>query len=66
MKLYIQGSVKLISGADIRRHNDNGLTPLDLIHDFDEWVNCQLFSDDVVARFKGKRRACRAVSLVYL
>ncbi|CAK8680161.1 unnamed protein product [Clavelina lepadiformis] len=39
-------------GADVRRKNDHGLAPLDLIHDFDEWIACPLFTEDIIARFK--------------
>lgn len=30
-----------------------GLTALDLINDFDEWIESGFFTDDIVARLKG-------------
>ncbi|CAK8680159.1 unnamed protein product [Clavelina lepadiformis] len=45
-------SILIEHGADVRRKNDHGLAPLDLIHDFDEWIACPLFTEDIIARFK--------------
>ena len=32
----------------------SGLTALDFILDFDEWIECGYFSDEIRARLKGK------------
>nr|CAB3262745.1 uncharacterized protein LOC100182602 [Phallusia mammillata] len=45
-------SVLINQGADVRWKNNQGHTALDLIHDYDEWIACTFFSDDIIARFK--------------
>jgi len=38
----------------VRWRNNRGFTALDLIHDYDEWIDCAIFSPDIVARLKGR------------
>nr|XP_026689433.1 uncharacterized protein LOC100182602 isoform X2 [Ciona intestinalis] len=45
-------SILIEKGADVRKKNMHGITALDLIHDFDEWISSTLFTDDIIARFK--------------
>ncbi|XP_067933694.1 uncharacterized protein [Watersipora subatra] len=45
-------SVLLSRGADFRKRNNKGLTALDLINDFDEWIECGFFTEEIVARLK--------------
>ena len=51
----------LVAGVDVRHTNSQGLTALDEIHDYDEWIHCPFFyedstpyfTDDLTSRFKG-------------
>merc|ERR1712136_106715 len=38
-------------GADVRHTDAQGLTALDSIHDYDEWIECP-FTDEIISRFK--------------
>ena len=50
-------------GADVRHTDAQGLTALDSIHDYDEWIDCPFsyedkvpyFNDEITSRFKGTR-----------
>ncbi|KAK3602636.1 hypothetical protein CHS0354_034226 [Potamilus streckersoni] len=39
-------------GANVRHKNNLGLTAFDQILDFEEWINCGYFSDEIKARLK--------------
>ena len=43
-------------GADVRLRNFQGATAFDLISDYDEWIECGYFTDEVLARLKGRPR----------
>ncbi|XP_071956727.1 uncharacterized protein [Antedon mediterranea] len=45
-------SVLLANGANIRHRNKQGTTPFDCIVDFDDWLECGFFTDEVKARLK--------------
>lgn len=54
-------------GANVHLKNGSGLTAFDFIHDFDEWMACGFFSDEVLARlkayqFKHARELIRGIS----
>ena len=42
------------SGANVRHKNLQGLTSFDCIIDFDEWLECGFFTDEIKARLKGE------------
>ena len=56
-----------VSGANVRHKSMQGLTAFDCIIDFDEWLECGFFTDEIKARLKGKetyvpmwdKRACK-------
>ncbi|XP_071500405.1 uncharacterized protein [Diadema antillarum] len=49
---YYAASVLLNAGANVRHKNIQGLTAFDCIIDFDEWLECGFFTDEVKARLK--------------
>nr|XP_054761378.1 uncharacterized protein LOC129267777 [Lytechinus pictus] len=49
---YFAASVLLNGGANVRHKNIQGLTAFDCIIDFDEWLECGFFTDEVKARLK--------------
>lgn len=49
---FYAASLLLESGASIKAKNISGLTPLDYISDFDEWISCEYFSDEIISRLK--------------
>ncbi|XP_071809537.1 uncharacterized protein [Asterias amurensis] len=49
---YYGASVLLQAGANVRHKNLQGLTSFDCIIDFDEWLECGFFTDEIKARLK--------------
>ncbi|XP_030845217.1 uncharacterized protein LOC754486 isoform X2 [Strongylocentrotus purpuratus] len=49
---YFAASVLLNGGGNVRHKNIQGLTAFDCIIDFDEWLECGFFTDEVKARLK--------------
>ncbi|XP_070560695.1 uncharacterized protein [Ptychodera flava] len=45
-------SVLIDNGSNVRHKNIQGLTAFDCILDFDEWIECPYFSDEMKARLK--------------
>ncbi|XP_077994506.1 uncharacterized protein LOC144448226 [Glandiceps talaboti] len=45
-------SILIDQGANVRHKNIQGLTSFDCILDFDEWIECPYFSDEMKARLK--------------
>ncbi|CAH1786443.1 unnamed protein product [Owenia fusiformis] len=45
-------SVLVERGANVRTKNSQGLTAFDCILDYDEWINCGYFSEEIRARLK--------------
>ena len=42
-------------------HFITGLTAFDFISDFEEWIECGYFNEEIKARLKGKHRGCSNV-----
>ncbi|XP_022088281.1 uncharacterized protein LOC110977993 isoform X2 [Acanthaster planci] len=49
---YYGASILLQAGANVRHKNLQGLTAFDCILDFDEWLECGFFTDEIKARLK--------------
>lgn len=47
-------SILLNHGANLRYKNQQGLTAFDFVVDYEEWVDCGYFSDEIRARLKGE------------
>nr|XP_006813042.1 PREDICTED: ankyrin-3-like [Saccoglossus kowalevskii] len=45
-------SVLIDNGANVRHKNIQGLSSFDCIMDFDEWIECPYFNDEIKARLK--------------
>ncbi len=57
----------LCVGADYRATDASGQCAFDYISDYEEWIDCGYFSDDVRARLKGTSfHSSWLVSICYL
>lgn len=49
---FVGASLLLDSGANPRTKNRQGLTPLDYVPDYQEWIDSDYFSEEMCARMK--------------